>query len=226
MNIESKIDDPWSREEAAGRRDTRHSRATHSSAYYASDVFSRPEILVRDYVRRVNVGDVPEHDTFVGTGVSGTTMAAILAVATGKMYAVLRKEEEFAHSHAAQPLDGMIGERWVFVDDFIGRGTTRNRVKEAVAQRAPYAQFIGSWLYRDGVFEPELKPKPELKLTPPLPSSNDVGELIYAPTYAAVLEAASAWEKWARTGTLTPRAACPNPTSGDDESCSTSSSTG
>lgn len=73
-----------------------------------------------------------KYDTLVGTGMSGAIVVPILARALRKKLLIVRKPEDHASSHASQPWLGQLGQRWVFVDDFISSGATYGRTRDAV----------------------------------------------------------------------------------------------
>ncbi len=73
-----------------------------------------------------------EFDTLVGTGFSGGIVIPSLALALGKKFVLIRKETDDSH-HGKGQLLGELGERWIFVDDFVSSGTTRKRVIDKVA---------------------------------------------------------------------------------------------
>ncbi|AXQ64417.1 phosphoribosyl transferase [Gordonia phage Neville] len=89
-----------------------------------------------------------EFDTVVGIGVSGAVALPPAAMATGTRMLVLRKPGVSAHSTAHT---GSLGRSWVFVDDFIGGGTTFKGVREQVdllaAECGFTSRFAGAFLY-------------------------------------------------------------------------------
>lgn len=82
-------------------------------------------------------------DTFVATGLSGLMIAPVVAEMLGKNLLAVRKPRESIHSN--NRLQGTLGERWVFLDDFIGGGATFERVWDAV--NGYDTQFVGACLY-------------------------------------------------------------------------------
>jgi orotate phosphoribosyltransferase len=88
-------------------------------------------------------------DTMVGTGLSGSLMIPVLARALNKNWAIVRKPGDSTHS--PHMIEGTIGARWVFVDDFIDSGATRYRVirtvTEVVAEQGHHTEHVGSYLY-------------------------------------------------------------------------------
>ena len=150
--------------QAFDARMARSRNVKYDSRYYASDMFYRPEQLVNDYLEKLS--DLPEHDTLVGTGLSGSIAAGMLAVATGKMYAVVRKIG--VDTHSQRVVEGLVGEHWLFVDDFIATGNTQRRVIKTMTHETG-SEFVGSWLFRPPHFQPPTQahgyeaPKPKIE---------------------------------------------------------------
>ena len=97
-----------------------------------------------------------DFDTLVGTGFSGGVVIPALAMAMNKDFLLIRKETDDSH-HGKGKMLGRLGQRWIFVDDFVSSGRTRSRVKEKVAdgafQRQYPTTFVGEYLYcGDGIF--------------------------------------------------------------------------
>lgn len=94
-----------------------------------------------------------EFDTLVGTGFSGGIVIPSLALAMGKKFVLIRKETDDSH-HGCGRLVGSLGERWIFVDDFISSGATRRRVIEKVrgasAIEGVATELIGQYMYAGG----------------------------------------------------------------------------
>lgn len=76
-----------------------------------------------------------EFDTLVGTGFSGGVIIPALALRLNRKFVLIRKETDDSH-HGSGRLLGELGERWIFVDDFVSSGKTRNRVIEKVEAAA------------------------------------------------------------------------------------------
>lgn len=72
-----------------------------------------------------------EFDTLVGTGFSGGLIIPTLALRLRKKFVLIRKETDDSH-HGKGRLLGELGTRWVFVDDFVSSGRTRDRVIEKI----------------------------------------------------------------------------------------------
>jgi adenine/guanine phosphoribosyltransferase-like PRPP-binding protein len=92
-----------------------------------------------------------EYDTIVGTGLSGAVIVPQLARILNKYALIVRKPND--GSHSLLPAEGKLGQRWLFVDDFIFTGTTRTRVINAVtelaAKRDYKTEYVGAYLYEE-----------------------------------------------------------------------------
>ena len=115
---------------------------------YSGEAFDDPQRLIERATK--DLANV-DYDTIIGTGLSGALVVPTLARALGKKWAIIRKPDDGAHT--TEEFEGEIGKRWIFVDDFIATGNTRDRARRAVehiAARydAPTTQ-IGSWLYSE-----------------------------------------------------------------------------
>ena len=97
-------------------------------------------------------GELAEHDfdTLVGTGFSGGVVIPALALRLGKKWTLIRKETDDSH-HGGGRLIGNLGKRWIFVDDFVSSGATRNRVLEKVEAGAVLhdltTAYVGDYFY-------------------------------------------------------------------------------
>lgn len=126
---------------------------TYDSRYYGDYLFYDPKRIIQSY--GVRVTSLPEHDTLIGTGLSGSLAVALIGHAYEKLFAVLRKED--AHSHSSRVFEGRIGTRWLFVDDFISSGKTKRRVLEKMKYHHPDVKYVGTWTYsRDEFTTSEL----------------------------------------------------------------------
>lgn len=92
-----------------------------------------------------------KYDTIVGTGLSGTIFTARVAPGLGKSFAIVRKKDDQS-THSSREVEGVVGERWVFADDFISSGATFKRVLEMMKKHRPHAQFVGAYEYERECF--------------------------------------------------------------------------
>src|SRR5258708_3313379 len=96
-------------------------------ARYFKEAFQDQAELIRK--ARIALEGV-DYDTMIGTGLSGSLVIPVLAGALDKHFAIVRKEPS---QHDSSRIVGKIGHRWIFVDDFVSSGETRNKVKGAVS---------------------------------------------------------------------------------------------
>lgn len=123
---------------------------------------------------RIDLANV-DFDTFVATGLSGASVATLLAHALGKNYLLIRKPDDMS-THDSNRAVGILGKRWLFLDDFVSSGRTRRRVHEQLrdmlqdrplcdydattrtwAYHEPFAtEYVGDYHYarNDGQFVP------------------------------------------------------------------------
>ncbi|WP_158881951.1 hypothetical protein [Amycolatopsis anabasis] len=115
-------------------------------ALYLEDVLDNEEVLISNARRALGGVDF---DTMIGTGLSGSLVVPVIARALGKHWAIVRKPNDGSHSN--KPLEGTVGDRWVFVDDFVESGATRNRVIDVIEDAQEHYRFetehVGSYLY-------------------------------------------------------------------------------
>lgn len=71
------------------------------------------------------------YDTLIGTGLSGALVVPYLAVNMKLHWSIVRKNETH---HSSNQVEGSIGRRWLFVDDFTSTGGTYERVRTEVAK--------------------------------------------------------------------------------------------
>ncbi|MEV0269647.1 hypothetical protein AB0H43_12770 [Hamadaea sp. NPDC050747] len=79
---------------------------------------------------------------------SGVSFGAVLAYLMNKSLFIVRKPMSVEGAHT-QSHEGAIGHRWIFVDDFVSSGATRDHVMRAVEGLAPSAVFVGDYLYQN-----------------------------------------------------------------------------
>lgn len=112
-------------------------------SFYMKDAWD-PTKLAR--YARTQLADV-DYDTLVGTGLSGAIVVPELARRLKKHALIVRKPDD--GSHSSSPVEGVLGERWVFVDDFVASGATRQRVTDAVDEAAgdTPTRYVGQLMY-------------------------------------------------------------------------------
>lgn len=135
------------------------------SSYLTTALFKIDEIIedAKNHLHGV------EFDTFVGIGLSGTLVVPTVARAMGKYFAVARKPN--VSSHSCTELEGQVGRNWIFLDDLVASGSTRDTVKRIVSE-AKYtavdessgtwtiytlgntSNYVGSYLYFDKRYRP------------------------------------------------------------------------
>ena len=129
---------------------------TFRSYYFDEAILDLPHVIKTG---RKALKDI-DFDTIVGTGFSGGIVIPALAMSMDKKFVLIRKEDDDSH-HGGGKLVGQLGERWIFVDDFVSSGRTRTRVvakiAEAVADevRPITTTFVGQYMYQNVTgFEP------------------------------------------------------------------------
>lgn len=121
---------------------------TRFNTYYMDPaLFNLPEVIDTAKERLANV----DFDTMVGTGFSGGIVIPSLALAMGKKFVLIRKDSDDSH-HGKGKMVGDLGQRWIFVDDFVSSGKTRKRVIGKIAEAMDYngkinAKMVGQYMY-------------------------------------------------------------------------------
>lgn len=117
-----------------------------------------------------------DFDTLVGTGFSSGVVIPALALRMKKKFVLIRKDNDDSH-HGSGRFLGEMGDRWLFVDDFISSGTTRDRVIKKVldwrgcemwdADLGTYkegdplkTEFVGQYMY--ALQTPEFTPASDI----------------------------------------------------------------
>lgn len=86
-------------------------------------------------------------DSIAFSGVSGALVAPMVASALGKELILVRKKQD-TDNHSGLRVEGFLdAQRYVFLDDLIGSGSTFRRVIEEVHGFAPKATCIGIYQY-------------------------------------------------------------------------------
>lgn len=124
------------------------SDATFRTWYMDEALFNLSDVIETAKDRLKDV----DFDTLVGTGFSGGIVIPSLALALGKKFVLIRKETDDSH-HGRGRLLGQLGEKWIFVDDFVSSGMTRRRViqkvSDAVEDRGEKVRTtcVGEYMY-------------------------------------------------------------------------------
>lgn len=126
-------------------------RPWKSHAYYLREAFEADTSLLIESARVVLA--TTDFDTIVCTGLSGMLVAPILWRGLDVPYfAVVRKPED-QDNHSDRTVEGLIGRRWLFVDDLVASGRTRKRVRDAVERAAgDQTEFVGTYEYHYSKF--------------------------------------------------------------------------
>lgn len=121
------------------------------SYYFDDAVFELPRVIETAHE---DLADI-DFDTMVGTGFSGGIVIPALALSMRKKFVLIRKERDDSH-HGGGRLVGELGERWIFVDDFVSSGRTRTRVIEKIADNLvgstgsrTSSTMVGQYMYQD-----------------------------------------------------------------------------
>ena len=96
-----------------------------------------------------------EFDTIVVTGVSGQFYGPVLAFTLGVNYCVVRKPNDGSHDY--HPIVGVVGDKWIFLDDFISSGATRRRVISVMRDVEPASTYVGTFEYSAREWSPADK---------------------------------------------------------------------
>lgn len=110
------------------------------------------EVCRKAYNALVKIRD--EFDSITVTGMSGVVVGVPVALKLKKPVVIVRKDKD--DSHQGPSYGGIInryaiGERTVFLDDFVSCGDTRNKVFKAAESLK--ATVVASYLYRDDEVE-------------------------------------------------------------------------
>ncbi len=83
------------------------------------------------------------YDSIAVQGLSGVTVGLLAARELGKPLVIVRKENDGSHAGSRLVNDEYMGERVLFLDDFISSGATRSRVEESVVDHCYHRTFDG-----------------------------------------------------------------------------------
>lgn len=114
----------------------KHKYKEHAS--YLRRVFEEPENVCQEVCHTL---DGVDFDSFVVMGTSGMIIVDRISRAMGKPFAVVRKEGDGSHSYT--PIEGTVGQKWVFLDDFVSSGETFMRVCKQIAKFVKGTECVG-----------------------------------------------------------------------------------
>jgi len=107
-----------------------------------------PGALAKSLRRAKQALKVIDFDSIAFTGNSGAIFAGALAATMGKGLFLVRKPDDSTHSdYSVEGDSGFL--RYLFVDDFISTGVSRDRVKEAMTEEFPSTTYVGQYMYRE-----------------------------------------------------------------------------
>lgn len=162
-------------------------------AGHLEEAFGDLDELARIAVRELGPFRL-EYDTIIGTGLSGALVVPTIAKALNKYYGIVRKGLS-PTTHSWNPIEGNVGAKWIFMDDFISSGRTFDNCKEAVREmEVKFAgftsQLVGHYQYRYGraEFYPIPTPKPE-----PMPTARKLAMNSSYGTEQCDCDACKAW---------------------------------
>jgi hypothetical protein len=135
-------------------------------ADYLSELLYTPEAVIQDAERAL--ADV-RFGSIVGTGLSGTLAAPLLARHFGVPFAIIRKADEQGR-HSSCAIEGTVSAVWIMADDRVATGATCARVRAIVGGlRLPDGaapQFAGLYVTKgNGRFlRPDAIPRPAIDI--------------------------------------------------------------
>lgn len=139
-------------------------RINYTTSYMRPIMGDELDDTLRDFRRTLEEADV-QVDTVVGRGLSGAMIVPVLARYLGCDFLVVRKRGD--GTHAGSRMEGALGERWAFVDDFYSTGETFKETWKAIEGQldSPYSwrddeknmrrklRFVGGLFYYQVHFE-------------------------------------------------------------------------
>ena len=93
-----------------------------SQACYLAGALSDLDAVVECARQSLAEGGWEDCDTLIGRGLSGALVVPFVARAMELDWAIVRKPRDGTHS--SETIEGIIGRRWVFMDDLISSGST------------------------------------------------------------------------------------------------------
>lgn len=117
-----------------------------SLTHWLSHAWASEEEIFYQFVEVSEEFGLPQDfDTLIGVGVSGAVIVPTLARLLGVKFAIVRKEND--GSHGWNKIEGLVGFKWLFVDDLVSSGATVRRVERMMRERFPDAVPVGAYLY-------------------------------------------------------------------------------
>lgn len=93
-----------------------------------------------------------DFDSIVVCGMSGVVVGSPVALATGKPLVIVRKDGDKHHGMNSAVNFDRIGERWIWLDDFVSTGDTFRNLRSRVTVKAQDLKmqpaYVGYCLYR------------------------------------------------------------------------------
>lgn len=127
--------------------------ATVKITHWLDHAWASEEAILFRFMEVSEKFDIPQDfDTLVGVGVSGAVVVPTLARLLGVDFAIVRKEND--GSHGWNKVEGVVGKKWLFVDDLVSSGATVRRVVWVMAEEFPGSEPVGAYLYHSKEFNP------------------------------------------------------------------------
>lgn len=107
------------------------------------DAYSHPRALnYMTGVCKTLLGSI-KFDTILYTGISGSLIATPLGIRMHKYACAVRKDD----SHSLKPLEGILGQRVLIVDDFVSSGDSLRNMLKIVRGKKYAREVAGCLLY-------------------------------------------------------------------------------
>ncbi len=133
----------------------------HTGSSYIYDFFAHPETVIVQAERAL--APVRKHfDYLVCSGLSGLLVVPTVAYLLDVPFLVVRKEADKDSSHAEHTVEGYIENtgynlRYLFVDDFICTGSTRDYVMAELRQLDSTLRWAGQYMWAQKIFDDDRK---------------------------------------------------------------------
>ena len=128
------------------------------SVDYLEGALSNPKGVCESICRAIDASKV-EFDSVVCRGISGLVVSPIVAMMLGKPLTIVRHSTKNSHSHNL--VEGIVGGRYIIIDDLIDTGATIERIRKALINARvkemrvckaslPPVSIEGIFLYHNG----------------------------------------------------------------------------